>query len=150
MTGRRPLTLRPPAGQVGGLNGFMQDLVTEVLAVVRAHVTALGGNALVSYFMSQCVLLPNPHKNQVRQPSTLAVSLSIHRPDCHGSSTTLDDSLRLLDPTIWSKFTVHLQTGQILTRQVPIRCFPLIQLEQTLSLVQYLTDACLSPRLSVW
>ncbi|XP_037070416.1 C2 domain-containing protein 5-like [Pollicipes pollicipes] len=52
--------------EVGGLNGFMQDLVTEVLAVVRAHVTSLGGNALVSYFMSQCVLLPNPHKNQAQ------------------------------------------------------------------------------------
>ncbi|XP_043237810.1 C2 domain-containing protein 5-like isoform X2 [Amphibalanus amphitrite] len=52
--------------EVGGLNGFMQDLITEVLAVVRAHVTSLGGNALVSYFMSQCVLLPNPHKNQAQ------------------------------------------------------------------------------------
>jgi len=37
-----------------------------VLAVVRAHVTSLGGNALLSYFMSQCVLLCNPHKNQAQ------------------------------------------------------------------------------------
>jgi len=29
-------------------------------------VTSLGGNALLSYFMSQCVLLCNPHKNQAQ------------------------------------------------------------------------------------
>ena len=53
-------------GQEGGLSGFMQSFVTEVLAIVRAHVSALGGNAMVSYFMTECVLLHNPHKNQVR------------------------------------------------------------------------------------
>ncbi|EFX89381.1 hypothetical protein DAPPUDRAFT_40738 [Daphnia pulex] len=49
----------------GGLSGFMQSFITEVLGIVRAHVSALGGNAMVSYFMTQCVLLHNPHKNQV-------------------------------------------------------------------------------------
>ncbi|XP_057366320.1 C2 domain-containing protein 5-like isoform X1 [Daphnia carinata] len=48
----------------GGLSGFMQSFITEVLGIVRAHVSALGGNAMVSYFMTQCVLLHNPHKNQ--------------------------------------------------------------------------------------
>jgi len=48
----------------GGLSGFMQSFITEVLAIVRAHVSALGGNAMVAYFMTQCVLLHNPHKNQ--------------------------------------------------------------------------------------
>jgi len=35
------------------------------MAIVRAHVTALGGNAMVAYFMNECILLNNPHKNQV-------------------------------------------------------------------------------------
>jgi len=32
--------------------------------VLRAHVAALGGNALVSYFLNELSLLHNPHKNQ--------------------------------------------------------------------------------------
>lgn len=48
----------------GGLNGFIQSFVTEVLAIVRAHVSALGGNAMVAFQMTQCILLYNPHKNQ--------------------------------------------------------------------------------------
>jgi len=35
------------------------------MAIVRAHVTALGGNAMVAYFMNECILINNPHKNQV-------------------------------------------------------------------------------------
>jgi hypothetical protein len=48
----------------GGLSGFIHSFVTEVLAIVRAHVTALGGNAMVAYFMTECVLNHNLHKNQ--------------------------------------------------------------------------------------
>ncbi|XP_014215544.1 uncharacterized protein LOC106644517 [Copidosoma floridanum] len=48
----------------GGLSGFIHNFVTEVLAIVRAHITALGGNAMVAFFMNQCVLLHSPHKNQ--------------------------------------------------------------------------------------
>ncbi|XP_077518520.1 C2 domain-containing protein 5 isoform X3 [Amblyomma americanum] len=48
----------------GGLNGFVQGFMTEVLAIVRAHVASLGGNAVVAFQMTQCVLLHNPHKNQ--------------------------------------------------------------------------------------
>lgn len=33
--------------------------------MVRAHVAALGGNAVVSYSMKECVLMENPNKNQV-------------------------------------------------------------------------------------
>ncbi|KAK6636917.1 hypothetical protein RUM43_010581 [Polyplax serrata] len=48
----------------GGLGGFIHSFITEVLAIVRAHVTALGGNAMVAYFMSECFLYHYPHKNQ--------------------------------------------------------------------------------------
>ncbi|GFO29410.1 C2 domain-containing protein 5-like [Plakobranchus ocellatus] len=48
----------------GGIGGFLQSFILEVKAIVRAHVVALGGNALVAYNMSQCVLDDNPHKNQ--------------------------------------------------------------------------------------
>ena len=43
----------------------MQAFIAEVLSNVRANVSALGGNGLVTYRMSHCVLLCNPHKNQV-------------------------------------------------------------------------------------
>ncbi|KAL0275999.1 UNVERIFIED_CONTAM: hypothetical protein PYX00_003686 [Menopon gallinae] len=48
----------------GGLGGFIHSFITEVLAIVRAHVTALGGNAMVAYFMTECFLYHYPHKNQ--------------------------------------------------------------------------------------
>jgi hypothetical protein len=48
----------------GGLSGFMHSFFTEVLSLTRAHVKSLGGNALVSYKMNECVLLDNPHRNQ--------------------------------------------------------------------------------------
>ena len=51
--------------QEGGLNGFLHGFIAEVMAVCRAHVAALGGNALVAYHMSECVLEANLHKNQV-------------------------------------------------------------------------------------
>lgn len=47
----------------GGISGFTHSFVNEVLAIVRAHVTTLGGNAMVAFFMTQCVLLHSPHKN---------------------------------------------------------------------------------------
>ncbi|KAK0162370.1 hypothetical protein PV327_008714 [Microctonus hyperodae] len=48
----------------GGLSGFTHSFITEVLAICRAHITALGGNAMVAFFMTQCELLHSPHKNQ--------------------------------------------------------------------------------------
>lgn len=50
--------------ECGGLSGFVHSFIAEVLAIVRAHVTALGGNAMVAYFMNECVLLSSSHKNQ--------------------------------------------------------------------------------------
>lgn len=51
--------------KVGGLSGFVHSFVAEVLAIVRAHITALGGNAMVAYSMCDCILHNNPHKNNV-------------------------------------------------------------------------------------
>ncbi|XP_018327018.1 C2 domain-containing protein 5 isoform X4 [Agrilus planipennis] len=48
----------------GGLSGFIHSFATEVLTIVRAHVTALGGNAMVAFYMNECVLYHNLHKNQ--------------------------------------------------------------------------------------
>ncbi|KAF4532893.1 hypothetical protein B566_EDAN001497 [Ephemera danica] len=52
--------------ECGGLSGFVHSFIAEVLAIVRAHVTALGGNAMVAYFLNECVLLSSSHKNQAR------------------------------------------------------------------------------------
>uniref|UniRef100_A0A673BWT0 C2 domain-containing protein 5 n=1 Tax=Sphaeramia orbicularis TaxID=375764 RepID=A0A673BWT0_9TELE len=49
----------------GGVSGFLHSFIAEVFAMVRAHVAALGGNAVVSYSMKECVLMENPNKNQV-------------------------------------------------------------------------------------
>ncbi len=52
--------------EVGGPSNFVQSFISEIYAIVRAHVHALGGNGLVSYFMSEFVVMHNPHKNQVK------------------------------------------------------------------------------------
>ncbi|KAB0801068.1 hypothetical protein PPYR_05422 [Photinus pyralis] len=48
----------------GGLSGFIHTFVTEVLAIVRAHIAALGGNAMVAYYMTECDFSHSVHKNQ--------------------------------------------------------------------------------------
>jgi uncharacterized protein YbjQ (UPF0145 family) len=52
--------------EFGGISGFMHKFVSEVLALMRAHVAALGGNALLAFSMNQCVLLDNPNRNQAQ------------------------------------------------------------------------------------
>ena len=52
--------------EAGGLSCFIQSFIYEIHAIMRAHVQALGGNALVSYFMSEFVIMHNPHKNQAQ------------------------------------------------------------------------------------
>lgn len=49
----------------------------EVLAIVRAHISALGGNAMVAFFMTKCVLLHSPHKNQV------GLTITLQAPGCN-------------------------------------------------------------------
>ncbi|XP_035859616.1 C2 domain-containing protein 5 isoform X6 [Sander lucioperca] len=50
----------------GGVSGFLHTFIAEVFAMVRAHVAALGGNAVVSYSMKECMLMENPNKNQAQ------------------------------------------------------------------------------------
>uniref|UniRef100_A0A8C9VUG6 C2 calcium dependent domain containing 5 n=1 Tax=Scleropages formosus TaxID=113540 RepID=A0A8C9VUG6_SCLFO len=50
----------------GGVSGFLHGFITEVFAMVRAHVAALGGNAVLSYQMKECVFMENPNKNQAQ------------------------------------------------------------------------------------
>uniref|UniRef100_A0A8D2MUI4 C2 calcium dependent domain containing 5 n=1 Tax=Zonotrichia albicollis TaxID=44394 RepID=A0A8D2MUI4_ZONAL len=57
----------------GGVSGFLHAFIAEVFAMVRAHVAALGGNAVVSYIMKQCVFMENPNKNQGTELETLGI-----------------------------------------------------------------------------
>jgi len=50
--------------EYGGLNGFMHCFINEMMALTRAHVLSLGGNALVCFKINESILLDNPHKNQ--------------------------------------------------------------------------------------
>lgn len=50
--------------EVGGLNGFIAAFLGEINSIVRSHVSGLGGNALVGYFMSEFVVTHTPYKNQ--------------------------------------------------------------------------------------
>lgn len=50
--------------EAGGVCGFVHSFITEVLAVVRAHVNALGGNAMVAFYMTEMILDESIHKNQ--------------------------------------------------------------------------------------
>lgn len=45
--------------------------------MVRAHVAALGGNAVVSYSMKECVFMENPNKNQVHTNHTFVYFCNI-------------------------------------------------------------------------
>uniref|UniRef100_A0A8C7S8R1 C2 domain-containing protein 5 n=1 Tax=Oncorhynchus mykiss TaxID=8022 RepID=A0A8C7S8R1_ONCMY len=61
----------------GGVSGFLHSFIAEVFAMVRAHVAALGGNAVVSYSMKECVFMENPNKNQVHTHTHCSFALLI-------------------------------------------------------------------------
>lgn len=50
----------------GGLNGFIHCFLMEVYAIVRAHVSALGGNAFLSFRLQQSCILYHSNKNQAQ------------------------------------------------------------------------------------
>ncbi|CAH8839200.1 unnamed protein product [Trichobilharzia szidati] len=52
--------------EVGGISGFLHTSLSEVQAVVGAHTTSLGGNALLSYHLSEVVILRPTSRNQAQ------------------------------------------------------------------------------------
>ena len=54
------------AGAQGGVGGFTYVFMNEINAIARAHVQALGGNALLGYKFEEMVIMENDGKNQVR------------------------------------------------------------------------------------
>uniref|UniRef100_A0A670KKG1 C2 domain-containing protein 5 n=1 Tax=Podarcis muralis TaxID=64176 RepID=A0A670KKG1_PODMU len=97
----------------GGVSGFLHAFIAEVFAMVRAHVAALGGNAVVSYIMKQCVFMENPNKNQAQclinvsgdavifiRESELegaANQLSTNEPLCTQKNICLKEELKIAD-----------------------------------------------------
>ncbi|XP_046804860.1 C2 domain-containing protein 5 isoform X1 [Lucilia cuprina] len=68
----------------GGISGFVHGFITELLAVVRAHISALGGNAMVSFYLTELILFDNQHKNQGQCLISIggdAVYVSYHQDD---------------------------------------------------------------------
>ncbi|KAH8414071.1 hypothetical protein KR222_004764 [Zaprionus bogoriensis] len=57
----------------GGISGFVHGFITELLAVVRAHIASLGGNAMVSFYITELILFDNQHKNQASTEATLQI-----------------------------------------------------------------------------
>ena len=43
----------------------MDIFLMEANSIARAHVKAMGGNALLSFQLNKCVLIDHPYKNQV-------------------------------------------------------------------------------------
>ncbi|XP_075016794.1 C2 domain-containing protein 5 isoform X18 [Calonectris borealis] len=73
----------------GGVSGFLHAFIAEVFAMVRAHVAALGGNAVVSYIMKQCVFMENPNKNQAQCLINAPVKLRQKMKHCYESMITI-------------------------------------------------------------
>lgn len=70
------------------MNGFMHSFIAEMMAICRGHVVALGGNALVAFRLTECVLEGSRHKNQV---SAIHCSFRVTNCQLTGCKPTLAD-----------------------------------------------------------
>ncbi|XKL61989.1 hypothetical protein PGB90_001822 [Kerria lacca] len=50
--------------QPGGANNFVNNFLSDVTAVVKSHAAGIGGNAIVNFFLNECLLTTHSHKNQ--------------------------------------------------------------------------------------
>ena len=57
--------IRETTNLTQSLNAFVATFLDEVLAIARCHVTALGGNGLLSFKTDHQLLLHGTHKHQV-------------------------------------------------------------------------------------
>ncbi|CAG2160615.1 unnamed protein product [Oppiella nova] len=90
--------------EFGGLSGFIHSFLTEVFAMVRSHVSSLGGNAMTSFHITQLLLLYNPHKNQAQCLVNVAGDAVIVRYDSKEKTRTNNSS----DEPLGSKCTQSL------------------------------------------
>lgn len=77
------------------MSGFLHSFIAEVFAMVRAHVAALGGNAVVSYSMKECVFMENPNKNQVHTQTFLHQNVML------SCQVTGEENKRLRNFKLW-------------------------------------------------
>lgn len=52
--------------QTGGVNNFVNNFLSDVTLIVKSHAAGIGGNAVVNFFVNECLLSTHSHKNQVR------------------------------------------------------------------------------------
>lgn len=52
--------------QFENLSGFVHLCMAEVQSVVRAHALSIGANAVLSYHLSEAVLVDTPGRNQAQ------------------------------------------------------------------------------------
>lgn len=97
----------PRMFQVGGISSFVQSFVCEIYSIVRSHVGALGGNALVSFFISDLCVLPSVHKNQVCSFLQLNCSSSVFNEKKHQESEILFDKSLVIIVQIKSFFVIE-------------------------------------------